>query len=104
MRRKGYKCYNPQTKQVWVSRVVIFDELASWYSPLSSTTDDSIPIAQDEATEVELTVEEEEIDTLEESSISFPLSGPNEELDRDDQPIDMSVRTRTQSCNPNDEI
>ena len=30
--QKGYKCYNPQTKQTPVSRDVEFDELASWYS------------------------------------------------------------------------
>ena len=28
--QKGYKCYNPQTKQARVSRDVVFDESASW--------------------------------------------------------------------------
>ena len=28
---KGYKCYNPVTRQVRVSRDVVFDEMASWY-------------------------------------------------------------------------
>ena len=31
--KKGYKCYNPHTKQVRVSRDVVFDESASWYLP-----------------------------------------------------------------------
>jgi len=28
---KAYKCYNPNTRQVLISRDVVFDELASWY-------------------------------------------------------------------------
>ena len=31
--QKGYKCYNPRTKQARVSRDVVFDESASWYLP-----------------------------------------------------------------------
>jgi hypothetical protein len=31
--QKGYKCYNPQTKQACVSRDVVFDESTSWYLP-----------------------------------------------------------------------
>ena len=31
--QKGYKCYNPCTKQARVSRNVVFDESASWYLP-----------------------------------------------------------------------
>ena len=57
----------------------MFDESEFWYSPLSLTPDNSIPITEDEASEAELILEEEEIDTLEESLISFRLSGPNEE-------------------------
>jgi len=29
--KKAYKCYNPNTRQVVISRDVVFDELASWY-------------------------------------------------------------------------
>ena len=32
LEQKGYKCYNPVTRQVRVSRDVVFDELASWYA------------------------------------------------------------------------
>ena len=35
--QKGYKGYNPRTKQVRVSRDVVFDKSASWY--LLSTPD-----------------------------------------------------------------
>ena len=41
---KGYKCYNPRTKQVRVSCVVIFDESTSWYSLLSLAPEHSAPI------------------------------------------------------------
>ena len=30
--QKGYRCYNPLTKKIVVSRDVIFDELGSWYN------------------------------------------------------------------------
>ena len=32
LEQKGYKCYNPVTRQVRVSRDVVFDEMASWYA------------------------------------------------------------------------
>ena len=30
--QKGYKCYNPRTKQARISHDVVFDESVSWYS------------------------------------------------------------------------
>ncbi|MCO5589162.1 hypothetical protein L7F22_043128 [Adiantum nelumboides] len=30
--QKGYKCYNPLTHHVRVSRDVVFDEMATWYA------------------------------------------------------------------------
>ncbi|MCO5582139.1 hypothetical protein L7F22_036029 [Adiantum nelumboides] len=30
--QKGYKCYNPVTHQVRVSKDVVFDETATWYA------------------------------------------------------------------------
>ena len=62
-----------------MSRNVVFDKLESWYSLPSRTLEDSIPITEDESSEAEVILEEEEIDTLEKSLISFRLSGPNEE-------------------------
>ena len=75
-----------------MSRDVLFDKSKSWYSLLSSTPENSIPIVEDEVGEAKMISEEEEIDTLEESLISFRLSRPNEELDCDGQPIDMLTR------------
>ena len=31
--KKGYKCFNPSTRAVRVSRGLVFDESASWYEP-----------------------------------------------------------------------
>ncbi|MCO5599362.1 hypothetical protein L7F22_053463 [Adiantum nelumboides] len=30
--QKGYKCYNPTTRRVRVSKDVVFDEMATWYA------------------------------------------------------------------------
>ena len=32
LEQKGDKCYNPVTRQLRVSRDVVFDEMASWYA------------------------------------------------------------------------
>ena len=89
--QKGYKCYNPRMKQVLMSRDVVFDELASWYTLPTPTPDEDL-ISEDEASEPEeVQVEDEDFGTLEESPISFWLSGPNEELSPDEQPFEFSA-------------
>ena len=35
-KKKAYKCFNPSTRAVRVSRDVVFDESASWYEPDST--------------------------------------------------------------------
>ena len=55
-KQKGYKCYNPRTKQARVSRDVVFDESASWYLP-------SIPNSDDDVSEAEMPPDEPEIGT-----------------------------------------
>ena len=47
-----------------------------------------MPNSKDQASELDL-LDEVNIGTLEESPVSFWLNGPNEELSRDDQPIEM---------------
>ena len=72
----GYKCYNRQTKQVRVSRDVVFEESASSYLPFPPTPN-SNPITEDEASEPERNREEEELrdfGTVEENQISIWLS------------------------------
>ena len=31
LEQKGYRCYNPATHKLRVSRDVVFDEMSSWY-------------------------------------------------------------------------
>ena len=61
--QKGFKCYNPTTKQAHVSRDVVFDE----------------------SNEADVPLDEREIGTHEENPISFQLRGPNGRLIRFDQ-------------------
>jgi hypothetical protein len=39
LEQKGYKCFNPSTRKLQVSRYVVFDEMVSWYSPLKIVED-----------------------------------------------------------------
>ena len=32
LEQKGYRCYNPVTQKLRVSRDVVFDEMSTWYS------------------------------------------------------------------------
>ena len=99
--QKGYKCYNHQTKQVRINRDVVFEELASLYLPSSPTSNNSIPISEDDVNEAEMPQDQEEIRSLEESLISFRLSEPNERPSRN---TTSQMRSRqvmeTRSCSP----
>jgi hypothetical protein len=37
--QKGYRCFSPSTRKLQVTRDVVFDEMASWYSPLKVAED-----------------------------------------------------------------
>jgi hypothetical protein len=39
LEQKGYRCFNPSTRKLQVSRDVVFDEMANWYSPLKIAKD-----------------------------------------------------------------
>ena len=85
--QKGYKCYNPRTKQARVSRDVVFDESASWYLPPTPQPDCN-PSSDDDVSEAEMPPDEPQIGTRAESPISVPMSGPSARLSRFDQSDD----------------
>jgi hypothetical protein len=82
--QKGYKCYNPQTKQACVSRDVVFDESTSWYLP-SAPQPEADPSSDEEVSNAEMPSDVPEIGTQPESPILVPLTGPSAGLGRFDQ-------------------
>jgi hypothetical protein len=82
--QKGYKCYNPRTKQACVSRDVVFDESTSWYLP-TAPQPETDPSSDGEVSDVEMPPDVPEIGTQLESPISVPLTGPSAGLGRFDQ-------------------
>jgi hypothetical protein len=42
LEQKGYRCFNPSTWKLQVSRDVVFDEMVSWYPPLKITEDGEV--------------------------------------------------------------
>jgi hypothetical protein len=85
--QKGYKCYNPRTKQACVSRDIVFDESASWYLS-SAPQPEADPSSDGEVSEAEMPPDEPKIGTRPESPISVPLTGPSAGLGRFDQSDD----------------
>ena len=84
-KQKGYKCYNPWTKEFRVSQDVVFDESALWYQPPTNLIPiTTMPNSEDKSREAI----EEEIGTQEEGPISFWLSGLIEELGKNDRLIE----------------
>ena len=77
LEQNWYKCYNPYTRKVRVSRDVVFDELASWYEPTTSSTPTSL-----DRNPVELEIEDDNRfqHMFEESPTSTRLGGLLEPL------------------------
>ena len=55
--QKGYKCYNPRTKQALVIRDIVFDESVSWYLPQTSELNSNLS-SDDEVSEAEMPPDE----------------------------------------------
>ena len=75
LEQKGYKCYNPSTHKVRVSRDVVYEESASWYEPRTTTTS-----FDPESAEQEMEDEDQLEYIFEGSPITTRLSGPREPL------------------------
>jgi hypothetical protein len=39
LKQRGYRCFNPSTQKLQVSKDVVFDEMVSWYPPLKIVED-----------------------------------------------------------------
>ncbi|MCO5599562.1 hypothetical protein L7F22_053668 [Adiantum nelumboides] len=51
--QKGYKCYNPVTRQVRVSKDVVFDEMATWYTDVKDDIGDDVKKSMAENSDVQ---------------------------------------------------
>lgn len=76
-KRKGWKCFDPQTGKCYTSKNVVFDESSSWWSAESVVLLDSKEIEEslqkhDETDRIEQTMEEERIDDV--SGFQLPES------------------------------
>jgi hypothetical protein len=73
LEQKGYRCFNPSTRKLQVSRDVVFDEMVSWYPPLKISED-----GEARTSDVPSNVEQESqlISGPQESSISGSSSTP----------------------------
>ena len=72
LEQKGYKCFNPSTRKVRVSRDVVFDESTSWYKPEPTPPEPS-------TNDLDNTEDGDQLRLIsEESPIITRLSGPQE--------------------------
>ena len=81
--QKGYRCYNPVTRELRVSRDVVFDEMASWYNDVKDSIGADV---------------KESVDSSSSKQESKTLSGPGESFSSasiDSRP--WSGRLHTQS-------
>jgi transposase InsO family protein len=94
LKQKGYRCFNPSTQKLQVSRDVVFDEMISWYPPLKIVEDGEVKNG-----DVPSKVEQESqlINGPQESSISGSNSNPWKGRLRSSNIVDGSSQTSSRN-------
>ncbi len=100
LKQKGYRCFNPSTRKLQVSRDVVCDEMVSWYSPLK-IVEDGEAINGDVSSNVEQ--ESQLISGPQESSISGSNSIPWKGRLRSSNIVDGSSQTSSRNSHVDDE-
>jgi hypothetical protein len=100
LEQKGYKCFNPSTRKLQVSRDVVFDEMVNWYPPLKIVED-----GEAKNGDVPSNVEQklQLISGPQESSISGSNSTPWKGRLRSLNIVDGSFQTSSQNPHVDDE-
>jgi hypothetical protein len=100
LEKKGYRCFNPSTQKLQVSRDVVFDEMVSWYPPLKIAEDGKARNG-----DVPSNVEQELqlISGPQESSISGSSSTPWKGKLRSSNIVDGSSQTSCRNLHVDDE-
>jgi hypothetical protein len=101
LEQKGYRCFNPSTQKLQVSRDVVFDEMVNWYPPLKIIED-----GEAKNGDVPSKVEQESqlISRPQESSISGYSSTPWKGRLRSSNIVDGSFQTSSRNLHVDDEL
>jgi hypothetical protein len=101
LQQKGYRCFNPSTWKLQVSRNVVFHEMVSWYPPLKVAED-----GEARTSDVPSNVEQESqlISAPQESSISGLSSTPWKGRLRSSNIVHGSFQTPSRNPRVNDEL
>jgi hypothetical protein len=100
LEQNGYRCFNPSTRKLQVSRNVVFDEMVNWYPPMKIAED-----GEARNGDVSSNVEQESqlISGPQESLISGSSSIPWKGRSRSSNIIDGSSQTSSRIPHVNDE-
>jgi len=98
--QKRYRCFNPSTRKLQMSRDVVFDEMISWYSPLKVVEDGEVRNG-DVSSNVEK--ESQSISGPQESSISGSSSTPWKGILRSSNIVHGSSQTSSRNPHVDDE-
>jgi hypothetical protein len=101
LEQKGYRCFNPSTRKLQVSKDVVFNEMVSWYPPLKIAEDGKARNG-----DVPSNVEQESqlISRPQESSISGSSSTPWKGRLRSSNIVDGSSQTSSRNPHADDEL